>query len=146
MNDQRAQFIELLQSDNQLLRMLGTNKAFWNEDLPAEARYSILPVDKVTNGMNPCLLTIQVSNENLIGTKLTDAFIYVRCYNSTDKTFVNIDKVLSRVKALLHNHRFRQYADNAVSIDTVYESTGSELRDEAYGLNYRESRYRLLYL
>jgi hypothetical protein len=146
MNDQRRQFVELLQTDSPLLKMLASNKPFWNPAMESSAIYSIRPYDKIdSDTLFPCV-TVQVSNENLIGTKLTDAFIYVRCYNELDKTFVTIDKVLSRVKVILHNHRFLQYEDTAVSIDTVYESTGAEQRDELYKLNYRESRYRLLYL
>lgn len=146
MNDQRKQFIEALQNDAKLLKLLATNNAFWNDGLPASKKFSIIPVDKANSKVKTPFVTVQVSNENLISTKLTDAFIYVRCYNSEDKTFVDIDKVLSRVKAILHSNRFKQYADNAVSIDTVYESTGPESSDQAYALNYRESRYRLLYI
>lgn len=146
MNDQRKQFIELLQKDSKLLKMLATNKAFWNEGLDPSKKFSIVPVDKGSDRMNTPFISVQVSADNLLGNNLSDVFIYVRCYNRTDKTFVDIDKVLSRVKVLLQSHRFDQYADNAVSIDTVYESTGPDSTDQGYNLNYRESRYRVLYL
>lgn len=146
MHEQRKAILELLQNDEELLKLLASNKAFWNENLEEEARYSILPVDKIYDGIKTPFLTVQLGGENQVGTTLLDAFAYIRCYNEEDKTFVNIDAVLSRVKVLLHKHRFAQYADNAVSIDTVYETTGPEARDEAYRLNYRESRYRLTYL
>lgn len=146
MHEQRRQFLQSLQNDEQLVHQLATNKAFWNENLATEKRYSIIPADKIYDGIKTPFITVQFSNENLVGDKLTDAFVYVRCYNSSDKTFVTIDNVLSRVKTILHGVRFAQYADNAVSIDTNYESTGAELVDQAYSLLYRESRYRLLYL
>lgn len=146
MHDQRKAILELLQNDEELLRLLATNSAFWNQDLESEARYSIIPVDKIWDGIKTPFVTVQIGGEDLVGHKLLDAFVYVRCYNDNDKTFVSIDSVLSRVKALLHRHRFAQYADNAVSIDTVYETTGPEASDQAYNLNYRESRYRVTYL
>jgi hypothetical protein len=146
MRYQRQQLIERLQGDEDLLALLPKNKPFWSTDLDEERMYSIIPADKVWDGIKGPFVTVQMSTSNLVSTRLTDAFVYVRCYNDGGKTFVAIDDVLSRVKALLHSHRFAQNADNAISIDTVYESTSSELVDEAYGLNYRESRYRLLYL
>lgn len=146
MHPQRKAILELFQNDEELLRLLASNKAFWNSNLDAENRYSILPVDKIYAGMKTPFLTVQIGGENLLETKLTNAFVYIRCYNETDKTFIKIDDVLSRVKALLHSHQFAQYADNAVTIDTVYESTGAELTDQAFGLNFRESKYQLLYL
>lgn len=145
MHEQYKQFMQLLQGDEELLRMLADNKPFWNNNLESEAKYSILPADKIWVGIKTPFVSVQLAGENMIGTMLYDAFFYVRCYNEPDKTFVTINDVLSRAKELLHNHRF-VYADNAVSINSVYEATGAELSDQAYNLNFRESRYRLLYL
>lgn len=146
MHEQRKQFMQLLQNDEQLLAMLATNKPFWNSNLESEKRYSILPADKIYDGIQTPFVTVQISADNLLGTNLSDVFIYVRCYNRSDKTFVGIDNILSRVKVLLHRHRFSQYADNAISVDCLYETTGAELTDQAYDLLFRESQYRLLYL
>lgn len=146
MSEQRKQFIELLQSDSQLLRMLAKNKPFWNDRIGESKKYSIVPVTKISTELKRPFLSVQVLNDNLVETKLSDVFIYVRCYNDGDKTFVDIDKILSRVRVILHNHRFEAYTDGTISIDTVYEATGSDSVDEAYHLNYRESRYRILYL
>lgn len=138
--------MKILQSDEELLNMLATNKAFWNQNLDSKKQYSIIPADKIFTGIKTPFVTVQVSTDNLVGNLLTDAFFYVRCYNDVDKTFVTIDSVLSRIKVVLHNHRFNQYADNAISVNTLYESTGTELNDQAYNLNFRESRYKVTYL
>lgn len=146
MHDQRKELMAILQNDELLVTMLANNKAFWNPNLASKKRYSILPVDKVYEGIKTPFVTVQISNENKVGTKLLDVFFFVRCYNGIDKTFVTIDDVLSRIKVVLDNHRFSQYADNAVNINTVYEGTGAELIDQTFNLNFRESQYRVSYL
>lgn len=146
MHERRKLLLQRLQEDEALLNMLASNKAFWNQNLESEKRYSIIPADKIYKNIKTPFLTVQVTNEVLVGDKLSDVFVSIRCYNGSDKTFVNIDAVLSRVKELLHNKRFTSYDDNTVSINTIYESTGAELSDQAYDLNFRESQYRIQYL
>lgn len=146
MHDERKAFMEKLQTDEELLNKLASNKPFWNSNLDAEKRYSILPADKIYKGIKTPFVTVQLSSDNLIGTKLSDVFIYLRCYNRSDKTFVRIDDILSRVKVLMHDVRLEDYAENAVNINVLYETTGAELTDQAYNLLFRESRYRILYL
>ena len=146
MHDQYSLFMEYLQNDEKLLSLLAENKPFWNKNLPSKNKYSILPADKIYKGLKTPFISVQITNESLIDTKLTNVFLSVRCYNEPDKTNVTINNVLSRVKVILHNHRFAQYADNAISVNSIYESTGGELNDQPFDLNFRESQYRISYL
>lgn len=142
MKEIRQELAEYLQSDATLVNMLAANKHWANGGAEAKVN-SIIPVDKAPLPNTP-YLTIQFITDTRIGTNLKDAFFTVRCYNHSDKTFVQIDDILARVEALLHRHRFT-YTGKAC-IDTVYEFTGSELQDEAFKQNFRASQYRILYL
>lgn len=143
MKQQRELLAQQLIDDATLLGMLEANAPWWEPDGTQSKENSIIPSIKAPLPNTP-FVTIQYSSDNGIGENLRDAFFLIRCYNAGDKTFVEIDEVLQRVHALLHRHRF-DYTGLA-SIDTVYESTGAELEDEAFGLNFREARYRVLYL
>ena len=142
MKEQREQIAELLQNDPTLLDMLPVNRPWFDGSQAAAKKWSILPMDKISLEMTKPFIGLAAGSENLIGTHLLEDFFYVRCYNANDKTYVDIDRILSRVKVLLHGHRFN-FVDT-VSIDTLYETTGPELTDQAYDLRFRESRYRLL--
>lgn len=146
MQPQRRAIFEVLQGDEMLLSLLASNAPFWDLDQKPDREFSIVPADKVRQGMEAPFVSVRISVDSLVGENLTDAFVYIRCYNTTDKTFVRIDEVLSRVKHLLHRNRFQQFQDGNVNIDTVYESTGAELQDEAFAMNFRESQYKTSYL
>lgn len=146
MKEQRQVVFQRLQEDSVLLNMLADNRPFWNQDAEPRAMYSIIPADKIYDGIKTPFVTVQMSNDDLTGVNVSDAIFYIRCYNDSDKTFISIDDVLSRVKALLHNHLFKDFADEQVVTDTIYEGTLAELTDEAYDLNFRESQYRIRYL
>lgn len=118
----------------------------WLKGGNPQRKWSVMPLDGLTvptakKRAKP-LITVQLGPNNQVGFVLVEDFVYVRCYNSEDKAYITIDDVLSRVKVLLHRHRFN--FTGSVSIETLYESTGAEQLDEAYGLKFRESRFRLL--
>lgn len=146
MHDERKEVFNILQGDDVLLNMLADNKPFWNQDKEAEKKFSILPADKITVGMRTPFVTIQIMNDVLVGENIVDVFIAIRCYNEKDKAFVTTDEVLSRVKALLHRTNLGQYGTNNVDVRSTYESTGTELEDQAYGLLFRESQYRIRHI
>ncbi len=137
----RKLIAERLQADATLVAMLGNNKN-WLKGGTLDKKWSIMPYDKVTERMAMPIVTVQSGVNNQAGYKLVEDFFYLRCYNSVDKTYVTIDDVLLRVKVLLHRHRFD--FTGSTSIETLYESTGPELRDDGYKLNFREARIRLL--
>lgn len=145
MRDVREGIILLLQGDSTLVNMLPLQQN-WKKPGNPQKKWSIMPLDGLTTATakdrKKPLLTIQMGNENRIGWKLLEDFVYVRCYNIEDKSYIFIDDVLSRVLALLDRHRFN-FA-GSTSIETLYESTGAEDLDQAFQLKFRESRYRLL--
>lgn len=141
MNEQREAIADLLQSDATLTAMLAANFQWWKPDGTKLKKWSIIPADKIKK-QTPPFVSIQAGNTNQADYHLLEDFFYVRCYNSDDKTYVSITDVLSRVYVLLHRHRFNFTGSS--SIETLFETMGAELHDEAFGLNYREARYRLL--
>jgi hypothetical protein len=133
----------LLQSDDILLAMLAENKS-WADETQSGKEYSIIPVLKSPLSMMP-YITIMYLSDTQTGYMLKDAVFMIRCYNATDKTFVEIDEVLERVIALLHRHRFTDL-DGNVNVQTEYNFTGTELEDQAYQQNFREAQFSILYL
>lgn len=144
MKDVREKLAETLQADATLVSMLAENESWVHGDDSVSKVNSIIPSDKAPLANTP-YITIHALTDTQVGTNLVDAFYVVRCYNSSDKSFVEIDDILSRVKALLHRHRFN-YGAGKASIDTYYETTGAELQDQAFKQNFRGSQYRVLYL
>lgn len=145
MEEQRKAIFKILQSDKKLNDMLPKNYAFWNPTL-CDTGYSILPSSKISKSLNRPFVTIQLSSETLIEKHLNNTFIYIRCYNELDKTYVEIDNILSRIKEILHSKVQQQFSDKKVSIDMVYENTSADAIDQAYNLNFRESAYKLSYV
>lgn len=148
MMEQRQEIILRLQDDSVLCGnsgMLPPQVNWIKEKSNEQRKYSVMPADGLSRVTAPKrkkpLITVQMGPNNQRGHKFVEDFVYIRCYNSGDKSYITIDDVLSRVKVLLHRHRF-EFA-GSTSIETLYESTGAELTDEAYGLKFRESRYRL---
>lgn len=139
----RQAVADYLLDDDVLLSMLEQNQAWWDET-KVGTQYSIVPVNKGPLPGTP-YLTIQYLTDNQDGYELKSAIFVIRCYNAKDKTYVEIDTVLDRVKALLHRHRFTNL-DGNVSVQTEYEFTGGELEDQTYEQNFRESQFRVLYL
>lgn len=144
MSQARQRVGERLLEDTELVSMLALNKSWVNPQLPESRKHSIIPASKgpLANG---AYLTIREIADNRVGYKLTESFIVIRCYNNIDKTYVEIDDVLARVKALLHGNRFT-YDNGTNCVDVFYETTGDELEDEAYGQVFREAQYRIQYL
>lgn len=145
MREQREGIILLLQGDTTLTTMLPPQPN-WAKGGNPQRKWSIMPLDGLTtetskNRLKP-LITVQMGNEIRTGYNLLEDFVFIRCYNANDKAYITIDDVLSRVKVLLHRHRFN-FA-GSTSIETLYESTSPEFTDEAFGLKFRESQYRLL--
>lgn len=140
----RQAIYELLVEDDTLMDMLAANNAWWLAKSEKKKEYSVVPASKGDKLTATPFLTVQNLVDSQVGTNLKNAFFVVRCYNATDKTYVEIDDVLRRVHTLLHRHTFQ--LDGLASVNTVYETTGAELEDQAYGLNFRESQYRVEYI
>ena len=141
-NDVRTAIAERLQSDATLLAMLPKNKNWRDQDDDDEQeKWSIVPLMKF-DASNPFpQITIQMGGDNRVGNHLYETLIYIRCYNASDKTHVEITSVLARVQQLLD--RAKLTLAGSTSIELRHDATQPEAVDQGYGdLPYRESRYR----
>lgn len=140
--DIRTAIHSVLKDDAELLTMLAQNYKTGSSTLKGSL-YSIVPAGYGPMKETPYLL-IRIEADDLVGTNMYYASVTVRCYNAPDKTYVEIDKVLARVKALLHR-RIVQIANKA-SLEIRYETSTAELEDQGWQQNFRESQYRIVYL
>ncbi len=67
--------------------------------------------------------------------------IYIRCYNSSQKSHYDISAILDRVIELLH--RVPIQLSKSRFVELTWQTTSSDSEDEAYGLPYREARFIL---
>lgn len=141
MNDIKDQARTILQGDTQLIDMLHENNNPYNKDQPASKQESIVDYLNADEMIAP-FITLRADQEVLVGrTHLTHAFLLVRCYNERDKTFYTINELVSRVKQLINGQRFT--IEGYSTVETVWETTSSELPDDGVGLNYRELQFRI---
>lgn len=105
---------------------------------------SIIPMSKIadeTSTRPVPLIGIRSGQMTRVGFNSYDVFIFIRCYTSLDKAFVENNNIMS----LVNNQLDRQF----ISIPTVaiaemtLEQVSGEEYDEGYKLNYRESQFRL---
>ena len=143
MNDTELKYViaTILQNDRQLLEMLPENDNWLDQDEEdLRPRWSIVPLEKFKPENPLPQITIQEGGSNRVGHNLYEDIFYVRCYNSSSKTFVDITNILARVRLLLHRRDVE--LAGSTSIRLVHESTGAELIDQGLGdLPFRESRY-----
>jgi hypothetical protein len=140
-NELREAVAELLQADATLLGMLPKNENWFDQNVSDQAeKWSIVPLEKFKHKNPLPQITIQGGGQNRVGTNLYEDIFYIRCYNSSSKTFVEITDILARVRELLHKRQFQ--LAGSTSIELVHETTQAELVDQAYDLPFRESRYR----
>lgn len=135
---------QLLASDTTLLGLLPNNVPFNDKNGSNAKANSLVPLGLITFKMNTPLVSIGEGTESRIGTKLFDASFYVRCYNDLDKSTVEINAILERVRELLDEHIFALTSRRHVS--TRYEASFPPLKDEEVNLKFKEQRYRVLYL
>lgn len=139
----RAAIADVLMGDATLLAMLPKNRHWFDktEDGQAEDnKWSIVPVNKFEPANPLPQVTIQMGGDNRIGTRLYETLVYIRCYNSSDKTHVEITNVLARVQVLLDGVNID--LSGSTTIELRHDATNADSVDQAYDLPYRESRYR----
>ena len=150
MNEAKNAIRKILQDDDYLCGdegILAVNRNPEDSDATPDRKFAIVDFKHLEN-MKPPFITIKADDETNIGRGpglVLDAFIQVRCYNTRDKTFFDINGVLSRVRALLHETRL-DLGDGNASVETRFELTRPELPEEQINLNFRESQYRTRYL
>jgi len=149
-NEIRQVFFDHLIADEQLMALLPANSNWQSLKGRKLSSNSIVPVNQF-NPKNIILpaLTFQLSADVNAGlnksvSRLFAQSLFIRCYNASDKTYVSIDEILSRVIDLLHRQSFT--LDSSVSVQTVYLGSSAELTDQAFNLPYREAQFEMLRL
>lgn len=144
MEKYRKPLIDYLLADTELMALLPANKPWFKKQTgTADKQWSVIPVQGGPLDNTP-YLTIRFDVESRRGYNLIDTFFLIRCYNGMDKTYYDIDKIMSRLKALLHRHVFTFEDAGVVNVETLYELTSGELEDEGWQQRYREQQYRLM--
>lgn len=144
MLEQKQKLAEVLQADSTLVNMLASNKPFYNPSGTVAKVNSILPIGMIKSRMSYPVLAIQSGGSTKIGENFFDEIIFVRAYNSKDKSFVLVQQILERVKELLDGYEFNFV--NSVHIKTMFEWCSPELEDEPLELNFQEMRFRTFIL
>jgi hypothetical protein len=133
-----------LASSETLVAKLAQSTPVNNPNGALASKNSIVPMTKIMDetGSRPVpLIGIRAGNMTRAGYHTFDVFVFIRCYTSLDKAFVENNEIMSLVNNLLDN----QYISiqTAVTADVVLEQLGGEEYDEGYKLNYREGQFRL---
>lgn len=143
-NELRKAIAEVLQADTVLLNLLSDKNVNWSvpegDDTTPAKKWSIMPLDKFQYDKTKLpALTIQMGDDNLIGTNLVETLVYIRCYNGSQKTYVDITSALDRVRQSLHRRRVNFTASTL--IEMKWQGTSIESLDQAWNLPYREIRF-----
>ena len=143
-NELRKAIAEVLQADTTLLNLLSDKNINWSvpegDDTTPAKKWSIMPLDKFQYDKTKLpAVTIQMGDDNLIGTHLVETLVYIRCYNGSQKTYVDITAALDRVRQLLHRRRVNFTASTL--IEMRWQGTSIESLDQAWNLPYREIRF-----
>jgi hypothetical protein len=128
----------------ELVGKLAKSRPISNSKGALDRRNSIVPMSKImdqTAGRPTPLLGVRSGNMTKAGFHSFDVFIFIRCYNSLDKTYVEINEVMSLVASLLDKQNLTM--ESAVLADMTLEQIGDEEYDEGYKLNYREGLFKL---
>lgn len=144
MKDEKDKIYQRLVADSTLTNLLAANTPFYNPNGASAKTNSIIPAGKATGETNGPFVTIQNGNETKLGTKLYDLFVYIRVYDSTQKSYTQIQAILERIKVLLDGYEFS--FNSSALVQAKYDNTVSETVDESLNMNFQESRYRLLLL
>jgi hypothetical protein len=144
MIDTTEAIYDRLKGESTLTGILASNAPFYDKDGSKLTENSIIPAMLARLDTSPPFITIQEGTETRVGEKLTDEVFFIRCYNSREKSFVEIDTILQKIKELLDDYDFT--FDNSVNVRCRYEVTLPGLTDEELNLHFREQRYRIFKL
>nr|DAV53564.1 MAG TPA: Protein of unknown function (DUF3168) [Caudoviricetes sp.] len=142
-NEIRQAVYRAIVSDKKLMSLLADN-ANWAqpEGTKKSKTNSVMPVDKFD--YNKCempIVTIQLGGAVRADYHLVEDILYIRCYNNSQKSYVEITKILSIIVKKLHRTELK-LADNRL-VECVWTSTSAESIDEAYHLPYREATFTI---
>lgn len=137
---------EILKNDETLVGLLALNKPYWNPEGTAEKVNSIIPADVISTSFEMPFLSIQEGPATKLGERFFDEFVFIRCYNGVDKTSVELNNILERVKLLLDNAELSLTGSRYGFVRMRWTGSLPPLVDEAFNLRFGEHRYRILLL
>ena len=137
---------DALINDTELMGLLAQNKPYYDkQSATAENKEnSVLPFSVIERKLNCPFITLGEGQTLRLAEFLESETVYIRCYNEMGKTFVDINKVLDRVKALIDKSQLT--IEDRAKVKIVFEATLDGLVDETIGLKFKESRFRILVL
>jgi len=135
------EIVKELKADSVLVDMLAKNPPYYAPTKSQAKVNSIIPMEFMENIKNAPAIGLKAGVNQRVGVNLRDAIILIRCYNNMDKTYVDINKVLSRIEFLLHRKLFS--LTGMVHIATDFQSLSLESVDDAYQLRFREASFKL---
>lgn len=144
MEEITAALYNRLVANEPLVAKLAESRPVSNPDGPLLRQNSIVPMSKIvaeTNTRPVPLIGMRFGNMVRAGNHTFDVFVFIRCYNSLDKAFVEINEILSLVNNSL-DHQYIVIPSAVQAQMELVQMTGEEY-DEGYRLNYREGQFRL---
>ena len=143
-NEIRNAVYNIIANDQEIVDMLAEN-ANWSQPEGRGTKNrlnSIMPVDKFDYEKHSLpVVTVQLGSPVRVDYHLVEDILYIRCYNSSQKSFVDITNILSKIVKLLHRTEL-PLEDNRL-IECVWTGTSAEAIDEAYHLPYREATFTI---
>lgn len=143
-NEIREAIYQTLTADPTVMDMVSQENVPWNEPEGGEKApdNSIVPMMAYDySKMSMPIITIQIGDTVRNGFAYMETTIYIRCYNSSQKSHYDISAILDRVRVLLHRTRIDLSKSRCVEL--TWQTTSADSEDEAYGLPYREARFIL---
>lgn len=139
-----AEISKILREDEQLLTLLAKNKPYFPSDAEEAKVWSIRPVETGNGELNTPFITIQEGTEVRLGQQLKRQEALIRVYHSVTKTYVDINKVLDRVRELLDNVDLE--TQDRVFVQIRFNGRLAGLEDQAWNLKFKEENYGILVL
>jgi len=143
MKDTNNAIYEILVDDLTLVNLLGSNAPYQNPNGTASKANSIVPHDMAHRKLATPFITIQEGNENKLGGVYSQSF-FIRCYNGIEKSYIEINTILDRVRFLLDDSEM-DLSDRR-HVKTDFESRLPGLKEEGMNLKFKEERYRVTVL
>jgi len=139
-----AQISKILREDEVLLDMLASNKPYFPSEQPEAKIWSVRPVETGNGELNTPFVTIQEGSQIRLGQQLKRQEALIRVYHSVTKTYVDINKILDRVRELLDNVDLE--TEESVIVQIRCDGRLAGLEDQAWNLKYKEENYGILVL
>lgn len=135
---------EVLIQDSELVDMLAPNSNWSEPELKdhLSKSNSIMPMGNYDYPkMQMPIVTLQEGDSLLTDYHLIESVLYIRCYNSSQKSYFEINKILDRIIKLLHRSELSLHDTRFVEL--IWQVSSTEMFDEGYKLPYRELRFVL---